>query len=154
MHLINHSHVPDAFLQGIADTIEMDFKHSHRVILYVHTEKKNPVFSTSGMAYKKAPTIFNNLIQFGFDSLIVLSLSQHTPFPFFSKYVAEVPGIEVMSMEEDVLLVMAHELRHIDQFWESRVIETNKHLAEIDAERHAVATLIKYRSRFNQKRAA
>jgi hypothetical protein len=38
--------------------------------------------------------------------------------------------------EEEFLLVLAHELRHVDQFWGERI--TDAHKAEVDAERFAL----------------
>lgn len=39
------------------------------------------------------------------------------PYPFMSQYLPKlVPPFKVLSREEDVLLTIAHELRHVEQF--------------------------------------
>lgn len=157
MHLFNHSYLSDDTLEAIANRIEHCFEHSHRVSLFVHVDKVNGQLGVSGLAYKHAPFPFDSYVQFGLDSLVVLTLPKQAnhSYPFFSQHVDEVPGIDIGSLYDDILLVLAHELRHIDQYWRGQIrSESDRHWSEVDAERFAISILLKYGSNATIKRAA
>jgi hypothetical protein len=84
-------------------------------------------------------------------SLVKMTLSAAERYPRCSEHVPEVGPIEFQTWEEEFLLVLAHELRHVDQFWGERI--TDAHKAEVDAERFALRSLQRYRKRSRQKSA-
>ncbi|MGH9425427.1 MAG: hypothetical protein ACRD2L_03860 [Terriglobia bacterium] len=63
----------------------------------------------------------------------------NTSYPAYVARVLDHPAIEVSSWQEEVVLVMAHEFRHIDQFW--TVPFTDRTASEHDAENFALKTL-------------
>lgn len=64
-----------------------------------------------------------------------------------SRAVPAMGPVTVANWEEEFLLVLAHELRHIDQFWEERFTEDQVAASERDAEGHARGVLRRYRER-------
>lgn len=155
MHLVNHSTIPDSVIQPILDMVAADFRYAHKAVIYAHTQYSYSQPSIYGVAYKFAPAPFDRFQKHGKDSLIVLSFPQRSCYPFDTQHVREVPTMTINNFEEELVLVLAHELRHVDQFFLGTITEHNRYEAEIDAEKHAIATLLKYRRLLvNQRRAA
>lgn len=83
--------------------------------------------------------------------MIALALGQGmTRYPRVSRHVPEVPAVTLRSWQEEVVLVLAHESRHLWQF-RTRAFEfrttAGRHAAEVDAEQFAVGVLEAYRAR-------
>lgn len=81
-----------------------------------------------------------------FPSHVLICLGTMLPerFPHVEQYLPETPAIEVRSWEEEFLLVVAHELKHVDQFW-SDFDCADAHGMEVDAEGFAIQTLVRWR---------
>lgn len=69
-------------------------------------------------------------------------------YPYKTCHRKSVGEVSVDSWEEEFVLVLAHELRHVHQF----VFGTPRNY-EVDAERHAIAVLTQYRNRGNRRAA-
>lgn len=66
----------------------------------------------------------------------------------------EVPFIQVESWEEEILLVLAHEARHVNQIRQEQFTMDDVHEAEVDAERFAQAVLRSWRRLQGRSKAA
>lgn len=88
-------------------------------------------------------------------SLVKVWLRDPAAFvPNRQQYVPELEPVQVNTWAEEALLVIAHELRHIVQFWDPD-IDLDQHEMEVDAEAFAIETLNAWRSAsVNLKRAA
>jgi hypothetical protein len=67
--------------------------------------------------------------------------------PYLSQHVPELPPVLIHTWQEEVLVVLAHEFRHIEQMW-GRCIPhtaTTSHGMEIDAEQFAIQVLTDWR---------
>ena len=75
-----------------------------------------------------------------------LWLTPHNParYPSVQQYLPETPKVTVRSWEEEVLLVIAHELKHVKQFWTDFDC-SDQHGMEVDAEGFAIQTLMRWR---------
>lgn len=78
-------------------------------------------------------------------SIVDIQLSRACRYPKTTVHVPELGEVQVRSFEEEFLLVLAHELRHVDQFWGRRF--TDEAAAELDAERFAIKILKAWRKR-------
>lgn len=78
-------------------------------------------------------------------SLVEVWVSQPwaSNYPLPQQYVPELPQIWLQDWSEEVLLVIAHELRHIVQFWEGDNLDA--YAMEVDAEAFAIETLYAWR---------
>lgn len=88
-------------------------------------------------------------------SLVIIRLSDEDPrhYPHQQQVVPELEPVTINSWIEEVLLVIAHELRHIAQFWDPDFNE-DPHMMEVDAEAFAIETLNAWRGATAQRRAA
>lgn len=73
-----------------------------------------------------------------------------TDFPKYTLYRKAAGSVTVHTWQEEFLLVLAHEMRHIDQFWS----DSPPVHYEVDAERFAQEVLAAWRSRHQIRRAA
>jgi len=80
------------------------------------------------------------------DGSVVLHLSRQTSYPRRTTHVREVGSVRLDSWQEELVLVLAHELRHVEQFatWPPRKLM--KRAMEDDAERFAVMVLERFRA--------
>lgn len=81
---------------------------------------------------------------FGTPSLVRVGLSTKRHYPKISLHRQSVGPIEVSSWEEEFVFVLAHELRHIAQFWSPNSYPT---YYEVDAESHGKNVLELFRGR-------
>jgi hypothetical protein len=81
---------------------------------------------------------------------ITIWLSRSLAYPCITCHVPEVGAISVSDFEEEVVLVLAHELRHVLHFTGKprRYTTANAGAAEVDAERFAAKMLKGWRKRF------
>lgn len=98
---------------------------------------------TKGMAYSADP--FNQEHRPD-PSLVVIDLSSVRQYPCQDQYLPEVPAVTLRSWEEEVLLVLAHEFRHIEQYWTWRFEDLIGWEMEIDAELFAIKVLDAWRA--------
>lgn len=78
-------------------------------------------------------------------SMITLWLSRGLKYPFGQTHVQSVGQIVFRSWEEEILFVLSHELRHIDQMWGAAPSGTYDENEE-DAELHALQVLRQWRA--------
>jgi hypothetical protein len=90
-----------------------------------------------------------------YPSHVLICLGSMLPdrYPSTQRYLPELPEVAVESWEEEFLLVVTHELRHIKQFWTDFDCE-NTHGMEIDAEAFAIKTLLLWRQQKTTRKAA
>lgn len=150
MHLINRScrYLPFQ-LVPLIDVVRRHAKFADLVNLVVADRWDNEV--TGGYSIKR-PTK-RDLDKLGLKgiviptkaapSLIKLDVSFRGKYPRRSTHVEEVGEVTFNSWQEEFLFVLAHEVKHIDQFWTQPMEE---HAAEVDAERFAVNVLASYRN--------
>lgn len=89
-----------------------------------------------GIAYQQCP---DDSYDVAAPSLIKIWVTAHDNYPRQDSYVPEVV-VTFHDFEEELLYVLAHEMRHIDQFWTS-LRRVFGHEAEVDAERFALRVL-------------
>lgn len=92
--------------------------------------------SVGGLAYQRCP---DDSYDVSAPSLIKIWVTNHNNYPRKDMYVPEVV-VTFHDFEEELLYVLAHEMRHIDQFWTS-LRRVYGHEAEVDAERFALRVL-------------
>ena len=100
--------------------------------------------SGSGMAYKLSPWGHSILTP----SHIQLKLSNPKEWhPWSDKHCKGAPRIFFKTWEEECIALIAHELRHVIQFWDVGIIIQNwsEEQEEADAENFAVAVLKQWR---------
>lgn len=88
-----------------------------------------------------------------FPSLVEVYVSQGLSYPTVSDVVPGIHPAIVRSWEEEFVLVLAHELRHLDQFHNGSFLASERALAEIDAETVARSVLRAYRRQKSYKEA-
>ncbi len=108
--------------------------------------------SSSGLA----SSVNKGLVDPAAPSSIEVWLGTKFLFPRYDQHVQELAKIVLFNWEEEVLLVIAHEFRHIHQMWCEPALEsvTNSYEAEVDAERFAVDTLKAWRQLNGIRKAA
>jgi hypothetical protein len=87
-------------------------------------------------------------------SMVTLWLTspQNGMYPRADQHVPELDPVTLNSWTEEVLLIVAHELQHVVQFYDDESYE-DAHVMEVDAEAQAIQVLNAWR-RFSTKRAA
>lgn len=96
---------------------------------------------TGGYAYKQRPDVSE--LSLVAPSLVKIILGRGRKYPRGTSHVDSLGIIKLESWDEEVLFVLAHELRHIDQFWSMTF--TDEDAAELDAERFAIKVLKTWR---------
>lgn len=89
-----------------------------------------------GLAYQLSP---DESFDASAPSLVKIWIGNGKTYPRRDSYVPEIT-VTFYNVEEEILYVLAHEMRHIDQFW-STIRFVGGHPAELDAERFAVKVL-------------
>lgn len=146
MRVENQSaHHPTRQLLKVIDFVSEHCQYGDLATLQL-LDLKSPKQFTGGYTYKHRPDVCElSLIA---PSLIVLQLSHGAAYPATSIHVEEVGPVTVQSFDEEFLLVLGHEGRHVDQMNGAPV--TDEHEAELDAETFAVQLLAKWRVDFPQ----
>lgn len=128
MRIENKSaYYPTARLQPLVDFASRWFKTNQVVVLQL-TDGAEPSKVCGGYAYRDR---------------VKMTLSRHA-YPCTSEHVAEVGPVELRSFEEEFLLVLLHEVAHVNQFSEGRLYYDSND-AEVEAEMFAVKMLARYR---------
>ncbi len=70
----------------------------------------------------------------GEPTVVTLSLSRGVKYPQLDAAVPEVGEVRLESLEEEVVVVLGHELQHVSQFRTGMFWEIGREAAEIDAE--------------------
>jgi hypothetical protein len=136
---------PTHKLQPLIDFVASRTRRHSKVALYLDDQSSRQI--TVGAAHPGIHGVVNPCIR--------MTLSRGLGrYPRKTTHVDEVGTILLESWEEEVVLVLAHELRHIEQFSEGKQYEYYE--AEVDAERFGLKVLQQYRvaqSRFATRAA-
>jgi hypothetical protein len=146
MVIHNESARPTKQLRPLINFCKPFFNHHALVSLFMYTADRNGEL-TGGWADKyHLGVVFTD----GVPSSVLLRLSKGMKYPTASVYRKSVGQVTFDNWQEEFLFVLAHELRHIDQFWS---FEPPRHY-EVDAEKFALEVLAEYREKIRYKRAA
>lgn len=130
METVNESSLSSAYLSPIVTWVRQQFKLKSPTILHVSKSSKAGIDGWTGRSAPDRPI------------LVKLGVKRRK-FP----YVTTHAGIETKlhSFEEEIVLVLAHELRHAYQMEAGLFGGMQGHWAELDAERFAVKVLDRWR---------
>jgi hypothetical protein len=140
--ITNRSSFPAKRIEPLVDAILKHYRHPFMARLVL--ENREAFFvkgsGTGGHAvkYDRDP----DRDQYA-PSRVTLYLSRGLQYPRYSKYV--LGPVLHQSWEEEVVFTLAHELRHIDQFWGLQESEITKENFEQDAEQYAINVMGAYR---------
>lgn len=125
-------------VQPLVDFCLPHYKYAHNAAIFIFDEPE-PGYVTHGAANK-----FNlgTALIYGRPSTVEITVSRGLWYPVLSTHRKSVGEVRFENWKEEVLFVLAHELRHIDQFWS---IKPPRYY-EVDAEKHAVHVLSEYRT--------
>lgn len=148
MHLVNRSSFwPSILLLPLIDAVRRKTQYAELATLLIEDRWDGEV--TGGYSWKRPSRAElrekmpgTKLPSKAAPSLVKLDIPHNVRYPRTSYHVREVGMVRFKSWDEEVVFVLAHELRHIDQFY-TRVL--TDHLAEVDAEKFAVSVLRDYR---------
>jgi len=111
-----------------------------RRVKFIVSDMLKPGFSTGGLTYTQ-----------GVVTIVFIGVSRgDKPYPYLDRHAvpevdAAVGGTEIESWEEEVLLTLLHEARHVHQFAQQTFPAKESIPAEIDAESFAKRGLTKWR---------
>lgn len=137
MQIVNRTDHPVRHLRQLVDFVARRSKFCMMARLVV---EQMPSGMGVGYSWKLDPRPGDHLLVT--PSLVRVSLAGHT-YPYVTQTVPEVPGQRLADWREEFVLILAHELAHIDQFWTGR--SATVHEDEVLAEREAVKVLDEYR---------
>lgn len=124
-------------IQNIIDWVSERFPVGNRVILRLLPQEVSGKM-TEGTTRKL-------LARAGGYIGITLRISRDMVYPHLTQYVSELPPIMVRSFEEELVLVLAHELRHAIQFSLGLQRTLSPKEMEIDAEAAGYSMVEAYR---------
>lgn len=133
----NDSHRSDKDLQPLVDFVCERTSNSRLAVLLVYTNEIRGG-GTIGMAHKHDT---DTMLCDGVPGLVTVGVSKDKCYPWASEYRKSVGPVRFESWQEEFLFVLAHEFRHIDQFW---MLNPPRHY-EVDAEHFAMGILAEYR---------
>lgn len=136
MKVKNRSGIDTNEIKALTSFVEDCTTHSYMATLEV--EPSEDGMSSSGVAYRFNPE--HELPQSP-PGLVKVSVSGAT-YPYLSVHRKASGGVVLQDWREEFVLVLAHELRHVAQFWGG----VNAKQKEVDAERFAIAVLNEWRS--------
>ncbi len=150
MDIENETTTPTKKFRSIVDFVCKHVDFSYMASMQILKSRK-PLLA--GMAYKKDPRRGCRSTE----SLVRIWLpDQNIPqlYPKISQYVQEVPAIRLNSWEEEWLVVISHEMAHVQDFWNETFQDTEqgRYDAEVAAESFAVKLLGLYRAQQTKKR--
>lgn len=151
MKIHNSSPLSRATLRAFVSFIVKRSPNS--VLAKVSVEMGQQQRTTGGIAFLEDP---HRAYDPSAPSLVEILTSDPMSFiPHDEKYVDILEGIRVETWEEEVFLTLAHELRHIAQFWPEKSDPTlDAYMMEVDAEAFAIQTLAEWRISRPSKLAA
>jgi hypothetical protein len=151
--VLNESHLDDATVGALVAFAADHIEFATLTYIHVRTKDRKVVSATDGRAFKRDPTPHGDA--FFAPSRVEVDLvdrrKHRKPFPLVSWHpvVPDAVGRVVLcSAEEEFLFTLAHELRHIDQFWNDAEVD------EADAEKFALKVLLNFRKLLDRAVAA
>jgi hypothetical protein len=133
----NNSSLSSRTYQPILNWVRSQFKINNTIHLEL-TDVDPAVNMTKGWTGRKAPKS---------PIAIKISVPKKRKFPYVTKHVQELPAVTLGSLKEEIVLVLAHELRHAYQMDIGVFAAMQGYWSEVDAEREAIKILELYRSR-------
>jgi hypothetical protein len=97
----------------------------------------------SGATYRLNPHIQETLAA---PILIEIYINGDTVYPFKDRHTPETPLVILNSLEEELVLVISHEMHHVEQLLSWNIPNTEKKI-EIEAELFAIKMLEEWRNR-------
>jgi hypothetical protein len=138
MVIHNESKRTDKHIKPLIEYAKPFFHYSNLASVYIYTAER-PAELTSGFADKFH---LGTTLSDGVPSSVLLRLSRGMEYPTSSIYRKSVGEIVFEDWKEEFLFVLAHEMRHVDQYWSDQM---PRH-PEVDAERYAQYVLDCYRN--------
>jgi hypothetical protein len=132
--LDNTSHRSDAELKPLVKYVTDHCYHHKLAVIHVRSGLQRAFSQGHARKYH-----YN-----GTPSLVTIRLSKALPYPYSSMYRKRAGPAIVHCWQEEFIFVLAHEMRHIDQFWS--ILGHHRHI-EVDAERFAIQVLRSYQLR-------
>lgn len=132
---LNESSVPPSHLDNVLQFVAGQFNIKSDVILHVSDGPDGRM--TIGWTGREKP---------GSPILVKLGLSSGLRYPRVTRHTPETPVVNLSSFQEEVALVLAHELRHAVQIDTGAFRAMTTYNSELDAERYAVRVLERFRA--------
>lgn len=137
METINESSLSLKFLMPLLSWVRAQFKLNGPTILHVSNAARGSKM-TVGWTGRTSP---------GRPIIIKLGVLRGQKYPRVTRHVPDIPETTLASIKEEIVLVLAHELRHAHQIELGIFGAMEGYWAEVDAERFAQKILERYRAR-------
>ncbi len=129
-------------LRPLVAFVAKHFTHREKAVVIVQDQQCG--MTCGGLAYprhRKAAELGGaNVV-----NLVKVFLPRALEYPHGSRVVPQLPPINLDSWEEDFIVTLAHELRHVDQFNNGTYDSGNPGPSELDAEAFGQSVLRLYR---------
>ena len=143
MLIQNQSKVPTKRLKPLLSFVLKRIKHGALGSLSLKdAQYRQEGWRTYGRTWKVSPEEYPGRCP----SLIEIFFGTVAKYPFTDQYKPYTPSVKICSWEEEVLLVLAHEARHLDQYWAPGKLAPLPD-RELDAELFAIQTVDQWRTR-------
>jgi hypothetical protein len=142
--ILNETDIPTKAFEVFIDFIQ-ELLPTTAVASFEFLDREPGKVCISGLATRRVAEDYTG----PFPGLVQLWITQKgtTSYPRLDQYVPELPAVLLRSWEEELFLVLAHELRHIHQFYTRLWRELNDAECELDAEEFAYQALQLWRQR-------
>lgn len=138
MKIINESAIPTRTMLPLINFTRRYFwcRDDFLLKIFNHTDKRPGIVGS-------AEKIYPNWIKGSEFNLVQLQMNPQKKFKRKDMYRKAAGPVYFKSWEENFIMVLAHELRHIDQFTSENI----PYHMEVDAEKYAMLVLNEYRKR-------
>lgn len=116
--------------------------------MFIHLRKgKYPKVFTNGMAYDKVDYIelLEYNLPFRISGKIELDVSSELCYPVITQHRKRTGRVKINNWQEELVLLLGHEMRHLNQFWYPEIAKQR----EVDAENYGIMMLREYRESLN-----
>lgn len=141
MKVLNFSARPTKELTALVDWTYRKFRYALMAKLILEDADNK---TTDGFSWKFDP--FHKSLT---PSLVLMKLGRHVKYPYQDKHYMRLGEIQVNDWKEEFVLVLAHELQHIEQYYALGLhfsdTPQGNYECEIDAELQAIHVLDLYR---------
>ena len=151
--IVNTSRLSVKQIRPLVGFVSKYFFHSNRAYIVVQDHEEAGVMCGGEITYDASFLRRRDLGIEDFDrySEIVLDISRDIVYPIGTKHRKTTRWVQLNSIEEEIVLVLAHEMRHLDQWHQNRRVKIAN--PEVDAERHAIMVLNEYREELKEQPA-
>lgn len=148
MHLTNDSNLRRTRdLNPLIDFVAKYSKYAYlaKLVVVATTRTDNEGRPTcAGQAHRQNPRLTEADVSA--PSLVEVGLNPESAYPRTQRLSRLTPELRFANWREEFVAVLAHELRHIDQFWTGSHTRGQELEAEVDAETFAAAVLNAFRT--------